>query len=147
MEDEDLISQLGREPNGVSEIHFPCSVSSNVKVFSVLRRVFTLRRQAGSRPAQFSDAVLPRQNWSPDHTPRHGGPRPQIQDYTLRLSPSGKFIVDSNRWSLDVYELIMPDARRRCYLRSAGSTLNLVVRDLFCFHPYLPLAAFAENHH
>jgi len=145
MEEEDLILQFGREPNGISTIHFPCSVSSNVNVFSVLRRVFTLRRQAGSRPAKFSIAVLPRQNWSPDQTPGHGWSRPQVQDYTLRLSPNGKFIIDSNRLSLDVYEIIMSDARRRCYLRSVGSITNLVIRDLCCFHPRLPLAAFAEE--
>ncbi|KAF4637865.1 hypothetical protein G7Y89_g220 [Cudoniella acicularis] len=144
MEDEDLILQFGRELNGGSRIHFPCSISSNINVFSVLRRVFTLRRQAGSRRPKFSTAVLPRQNRSLDYTLGHGWSRPQVQDYTLRLSPNGKFIVDSNRLSLDVYEIMMSDAQRRDYLRSAGSTPNLVVRDLFCFHPRLPLAAFAE---
>ena len=145
VEDQDLISHFGREPNGISRIHFPCSVSSNVNVFSVLRKVFTLRRQAGSRPAKFSIAVLPSQNRSPDHTPGHSFSRPQFQDYTVRLSPNGKFLVDSNKLSLDVYEIIISDTRRRYHLRSAGSTPNLVVRDLFCFHTRLPLAAFAEE--
>jgi hypothetical protein len=143
MEDEDLILQFGRELNGVSRIHFPCSVSSNVNVFSVLRRVFTLRRQAGSRPAKLSSAVLPRQNRSTGHTSGPSWSRPQAQEYTLGLSPNGKFLVDNNRACLDLYEIIVSDARSLYYLRSAGSTPNLVVRDLFCFHPYLPLAAFA----
>jgi hypothetical protein len=152
LDDSEVLLQaryISKEPDS-SPFRFTTAISTNIRMFAILRTVYLLKDIDSSGQLHYTSAVLPvsikpayplpqwRQTVHPgEHCHRGNDLAPH---YEIKFSSEGQYVCFHDCTELVLLEVLQNE--ERCAISLLSCRVNPIFREIYCLHRNLPLLAF-----